>query len=320
MFGFSGERPSKAILDFIRNDGLGGVILFRRNIKSADQLGDLTRELQDVADGDLLIGIDQEGGRVSNLPASVINVPPMEELGRKFANDKSTEEAYKLGCEFGEKLLGFGINVDFAPVLDVHTNPRNPIIGNRAFSSNPEVVARLGCEVVRGMTQTGLIACGKHFPGHGDTAEDSHHTLPKLKHDKERLDKIELVPFKRAIEDGIPSLMSAHVVYEHVDPGNPATLSKKILTDILRGELGFKGVLFSDDFEMRAIADNWNIGDAAVKSINAGSDVILICHTETRQKSALEAVRKAAGEGVISPDRIKEALTRVINLQPQSIK
>lgn len=314
MFGFNGTEPTKTIIDFIKNDGLGGVILFRRNIKSAEQLRELTDRLQDAAGGRLLIGIDQEGGRVSNLPPSIIDVPPMEELGRDYVNGESTHRAHRLGHEFGNKLKLMGINLDFAPVLDVLTNDKNPIIGNRAFSSDPEIVALLGCEVARGMAQSGLIACGKHFPGHGDTAEDSHVALPRLRHNRERLDEIELVPFRMAIEKGIPALMSAHVVYETIDPKNPATLSKKILIDILRKELAFKGVLFSDDLEMRAITDYNDISSAAIRSIDAGCDMILICHTESYQKSALDAVRNGVDSGKIPSQRIHEALRRIKNL------
>lgn len=314
MFGFDGAKPTKAILDFIRRDKISGVILFRRNYVSIDQLKNLTNELQNAAGGNLLIGIDQEGGRVANLPTSIIDIPPMEKLGRDYINGESTELAWRLGCELGEKLKGLGFNLDFAPVLDVHTNDRNPIIGNRAFSRNPEVVAKLGCELVRGMTDVGIISCGKHFPGHGDTSEDSHETLPKLDHDMRRLNEVELIPFKSAIDEGIPTLMSAHVVYEKVDSGIPATLSKKILQGVLRDSLGFNGVLFSDDMEMNAIANNYDFGDASVKSINAGCDIVLICHTELHQQKSIDAVKKAIDEGAISGERFESSLRRINNL------
>jgi beta-N-acetylhexosaminidase len=314
MFGFDGTQPTDGILNFIRNDKISGVILFRRNFKSAEQLKKLTADLQDAADGNLLIGIDQEGGRVANLPTSIIDIPPMEKLGMDYIDGNCVDLAHELGFTLGEKLKLLGFNLDFAPVLDVNTNHDNPIIGNRAFSGDPEVVAKLGCELVRGMTEAGVIACGKHFPGHGDTSEDSHETLPHLNHDMKRLNSVEILPFKEAIDQKIPTLMSAHVVYEGVDPGVPATLSKKILHDILRGTLGYNGVLFSDDMEMDAIAKNYDIADASVRAVNAGCDITLICHTEDRQRLALDAVKKAAESGAISKERIQESCKRIKKL------
>jgi len=314
MFGFIGTEPTPEILNFIKNDGLGGVILFRRNIESSEQLKRMTGELQDAAGGKLFISIDQEGGRVSNLPSSIIDVPPMEELGNRHLNGESSKQAHWLGHEFGEKLRMLGINVDFAPVLDVNTNHRNPIIGNRAFSCDPEIVARLGCEVARGMAQMKLISCGKHFPGHGDTVEDSHHTLPKLMHDRKRLDEIELVPFKRAIENNIPSLMSSHVIYHGIDSENPATLSKKILTELLREELKFKGLLFSDDLEMNAICDNYQIHEAAWRAFDSGCDIMLVCHMFIRQRASLDEFQRAVDDGRISSKRLKESSKRIDKL------
>lgn len=314
MFGFYGYKPTKEILRFIKEDNLGGVILFKRNIESADQLKALTSELQDAAGGELLIGIDQEGGRVSNLPNSIIDVPPMEKLGRSFLEGESAKRAHLLGHELGEKLLELGINIDFAPVLDVRTNPNNPIIGSRSFSDDPEVVAILGCEVARGMKQAGLISCGKHFPGHGDTSEDSHLILPIVELDIERLKSLELMPFETAIEKGIPSLMSAHVVYADVDD-KPATLSKKILTDILRDDLGFKGVLFSDDLEMKAISDNYDMGDVSVTILNAGCDILLICHREDRQNLAIQGVREAIEKGTLSKKHVQKSIQRIESMK-----
>jgi len=314
MFGFSGYEPTKEILEFIKNDGLSGVIIFRRNILSIDQLKRLTSILQDAAGGNLLIGIDQEGGKVSNLPHYIIDTPPMEKLGKSYVKGESSKRAHYLGHELGEKLLDLGINLDFAPVLDVRTNPDNPIIGSRSFSEDPGVVSVLGCEVARGMKQSNLIACGKHFPGHGDTREDSHEVLPILAVDRNRLDEIELRPFKEAIEREIPALMSAHVIYKGIDPDNPATLSKKILAELLRNELKFKGVLFSDDLEMKAISDNYDIGDASVKAIKAGCDILLMCHRLDRQNASIDAVKKAFDSGEISEDHLSSAQTRINTL------
>lgn len=314
MFGFSGTRPEKAILDFIRNDKISGVILFRRNFQSPDQIKDLTSELQDTAGGNLLIGVDQEGGRVANLPVSIIDIPPMEKLGRDYVNNADARLAFELGLSLGEKLMSHGFNLDFAPVLDVNTNENNPVIGNRSFSSDPEVVAALGCELVRGMTEAGIITCGKHFPGHGDTSEDSHKALPLLHHDMRRLNEIELVPFKRAIDDGIPTLMTAHVIYKGVDQEVPATLSEKIMTDILRTSLGFEGVLFSDDLEMDAIAKNYDVPNAAVKAVGSGCDICLVCHSAERQRNSIDAVKRALDSGHLPEAKAQKSLQRISGL------
>lgn len=288
MFGFNGLTPTSAILDFIRRDGLAGVILFQRNIESREQLIKLTHALQDAAGGDLLIGIDEEGGRICHIPESIMQKPPsMGSIGR-LPMERGMEEAYGLGFSLGEGLLQLGINLNFAPVLDVNTNSKNPIIGDRSFSSDPEIVSILASALESGMKDAGIMSCGKHFPGHGETDADSHKSLPVLQHDKNRLDSVELVPFRALIDEGIPALMTAHVVYKGVDPENPATLSEKILKGLLRDELGFAGILFSDDLEMNAITSLMTPSDAAVMAIKAGCDICLICHTESEQRSAIE--------------------------------
>lgn len=310
MFGFEGTEPTKEILSFIKEDKIGGIILFKRNIQSVEQLKGLIDKLQDASSEKLFIAIDQEGGRVSNLPRSFIDMPPMGDLGKADLIE-AEKLANALGIELGHKLLSLGINIDFAPVLDVLTNPGNKVIGNRSFGDKPEIVARLACEQIRGMDSVGLISCGKHFPGHGDTLEDSHELLPRVSHDRNRLNEIELKPFRAAIECGVPTMMSAHVIYENVDPKNPATLSKLILTDILRKELGFDGVVFSDDMEMKAISHNYNFGESTIQAINAGCDILLVCKTPALQRTAIDSVKKAIDNGSISQSRLSESLARI---------
>src|SRR5262245_12244993 len=229
----------------------GGVILFRRNVRSAEQLRDLTGELHELGAGAApLIALDHEGGRVHRLPAPFTHFPPAATVAA--GGDARLVES--VGLAMGRELAAVGIDVDFAPVLDVWSNPRNQVIGDRAFGTTPGPVARLGPALARGLSRGGVLPCGKHFPGHGGTLGDSHHVLPRVTTPRRRLDQVDLAPFVRAIRAHIPALMTAHVVYAALDPRRPATLSSRICHDLLRRRLGFRGVLFSDDLEMQAVA------------------------------------------------------------------
>jgi len=199
-------------------------------------------------------------------------------------------------------------------VLDVDTNPANPVIGDRSFASDAQAVARLGLALARGLEAGGVASCGKHFPGHGDTHQDSHLTLPHLPHALERLRQVELVPFRAYAEAKLASIMTAHVIFDAVDPSVPATLSQKVLTDLLKGELGFDGVVVSDDLEMKAIADNYPVEDAAVLGTRAGVDLFLVCHHADVQRRAIEAVVHAVESGRISQARIDDANLRLDRL------
>ena len=214
----------------------------------------------------------------------------------------------------GRELTAAGFNLNFAPVLDVHTNPNNPVIGRRAISSDPKAVASLGRAVIRGLHDNSVVACGKHFPGHGDTHLDSHLDLPKLPHDLERLRKVELVPFRAYARANLASIMTAHVIFEALDPGVPATMSHKVLTGLLREELGFGGLIVSDDLEMRAVADHYDLPSAAVASLEAGCDLFLVCHRESVQRACIEAVARAVESGKIKRERFDQARARVQSL------
>jgi beta-N-acetylhexosaminidase len=212
-----------------------------------------------------------------------------------------------------------GFHQNYAPVLDVDSNPDNPIIGNRSFSRDPNRVARLGAAFIDGLQSAGVAACGKHFPGHGDTSVDSHLELPSLPHDMERLMSVELVPFRAAARAGVASIMTAHVLFEALDSDHPATLSEKVLVPILRNELGFDGVIVSDDLEMMAIADHYGIEEAAVRAIRAGCDQLLICKNADWIPRAHEAIAKAVEKGTLSRDRIFESAARVDRLKTQYV-
>jgi beta-N-acetylhexosaminidase len=287
MIGFKGKTPTPFVRDLLRR-GLGGVILFARNIESAEQVATLNNELSSMATTPhrLLISIDQEGGRVARLREGFTKIPTMRKLGE--AGDLGL--AYQVGTILGEELRAVGVSYDFAPVLDVDTNPKNPVIGDRAFSRDPNEVARMGLSIARGLLDAGVLPCGKHFPGHGDTHQDSHKTLPILEKSLDDLRRVELVPFQEAVKAGLASMMTAHVVYPALDASLPATLSKVVVNEILRREMGYEGVLVSDDLEMAAVAERFDIGEAARMCVEAGLDIVLVCHDEARQEAALRGL------------------------------
>jgi beta-N-acetylhexosaminidase len=291
----------------------GGAILFKKNLPSIESTARLTSSLLEAAPRDMppFIGVDQEGGRVKRLPAPALELPPMRKLSAAGDLDLVLRTARAVAAE----LSALGFNVNFAPVLDVNTEAENPVIGDRAFGSDARTVMRYGVAYVRGLQSKGVIACGKHFPGHGDTKKDSHHDLPVVHHPRARLDQVELPPFRAAIGAGLGALMSAHVVYEAIDPGVPATLSRSICASILRAELGFEGVLFSDDLTMQAIAARFPIEEAAVEAVWAGCDALLICGNQDLQERAHDALTRRAEKDAKFRDRCVEAVTRVMRLR-----
>ena len=272
--GFPAGPPPPQLLDAASRGELGGFILFRRNLGEPAAVAELTAQLVASCPAELppWIGVDQEGGRVQRLGAPIVQLPPMRVLGA-IDDLLLTEAAAKL---LGQQLRALGVNLDFAPVLDVDSNPQNPIIGDRSFGSDPALVARHAIAFARGLQAAGVAGCGKHFPGHGDTALDSHLALPRLSHTLDRLRHLELLPFRTAANQ-IETLMTAHIVFDALDPGTPATLSRAVLQTLLRDELGFQGVIFSDDLEMKAISDHYGVADAACQAVAAGCDVLLIC-------------------------------------------
>ena len=315
MLGFEGLTPSPQLTRFIEQYGLGGVILFTRNFSSVSQLTELTESLQRLAVSNdaeipLFIGVDQEGGRVQRFKQPFTLIPNMRALGES----QSPELVYQTGQLIGRELRWAGVNLDFAPVLDIASNPLNPVIGDRAFSSDPQTVAKLGHEFIQGMLQEGVIPVGKHFPGHGDTSQDSHLTLPRVDQPRQVLEQRELQPFKHAIAGGLPAIMTAHVLYPHLDESHPASLSEKIISGLLRRELGFDGLVFSDDICMKAL-DQQRLPELAVQAVNAGTDILLICHAEEKQLDIAEALLDAAEGGYISPLCLDAAVDRILRLK-----
>lgn len=308
--GFPGPTLPDELVRRISASEVGGVMLFRPNIEGATQVAAVVTTIHAAAPADgprCLVAIDQEGGLVQRLRAPLTVWPDMLSVGA--AGDRARTE--HVGQAVGAELAALGIGWDFAPVLDVHTNPDNPVIGNRAFGSTPEAVAAQGLAFWRGLRAAGVLGCGKHFPGHGDTRTDSHLELPVVDHSLERLRRVELAPFAAAARAGIDALMTAHVLFPALDPDGPATLSRRILTDLLRHELGFEGVIVSDDLGMKAVADRYTIEELAVGAVAAGADVLLIREPLDRQLRAFEALVRAAESDDRLRARIFESAARV---------
>lgn len=308
--GFEETTPPDHLRPLLES-GLGGVILFRRNLQDLPQICRLTAGLHAVAPAPLLVGVDQEGGRVTRLPAPFLSPPAAAALGA-MDDEQLTRD---LARAVGRELRAAGFTWNLAPVLDVHTNPENPVIGDRAFSHDPHRVARLGEAAIRGFAEAGILATAKHFPGHGETLADSHLTLPESPQSPARWRAVEFVPFRRAIQAGVPLVLMAHLSCPALDSGAPSSLSRRIVTEILRGELGFDGVVVSDDLTMEAIAARLDPGEAAVRFLEAGGDLVLICHDPGRQRAALAAVEAAARAGRLSEARLAASLDRIARLR-----
>jgi beta-N-acetylhexosaminidase len=307
MVGFPGTTPDVDVRGLI-DDGIFGAILFKRNVDSPAQTAELIRALKSHAGRPFVLSVDQEGGRVARLRgAPFTTLPSMRDIGRS----RDPTLAARVGQLLAYEVRAIGFDWDFAPVLDVDTNPKNPVIGDRALHQDPSEVARLGVALAQGMESGGVASCGKHFPGHGDTAQDSHLALPRLPHDLKRLREVELVPFAAFAKARLSSLMTAHVIFEALEPGKPATMSKSVLAGLLRQELGFEGVLVSDDLEMKAIADHYSVEQAVIDGVNAGVDLFLVCHNAKVQRNAIAALVKAVEDGRVAKDRIAEALGRL---------
>jgi beta-N-acetylhexosaminidase len=304
--GFAGTSLPEAFARALRERRRGGAILFKSNVEGGpSQVAALTRAVHAAAPEPPLVGIDQEGGRVARLKAPLLVVPPM----RTVASWGDVSLAEQIAHAVGTELAALGFTIDFAPVLDVNTCPSNPVIGDRAFGDDAETCARFGAAWVRGLQGAGLLACGKHFPGHGDTSKDSHIDLPVVDQPLERLERVELVPFRAAVEAGVATLMTAHVVYPALDGKRPATMSPAVCTT-LRERLGFRGALVSDDLEMQAIAARSTIEDAAVHAIAAGCDVLLVCWSDEKQERAVEALARETERSPAFRERCTQALGR----------
>lgn len=304
-----GDDGAQAVADY----RVGGVILFGRNVESAGQLTQLTNGLK-ALNGDyvpLFLSVDQEGGRVDRMP------PEVEELPAAYDYIRAGGDPQARGRVLAAECAAFGLNLNFSTCLDVWSNPENTVIGDRAYGTDWESVTQAGLAVNQGLTEGGVIPVVKHFPGHGDTLEDSHETLPVVDKPLEELEESELKPFQAAVDQGVPVVMVGHILLRQIDPENPASLSEQVVTGLLRQELGFDGVVCTDDLTMAAISDSYGMGEAAVLAVEAGCDLLLVCHEADNLTAARDALLEAVNSGRISMDRLDESVYRLLALKAE---
>lgn len=314
VIGVEGTSFSSEMDNLIRNYHVGGVIIMGRNVATTNEMLQLINGIKKANEHNkipLFLSVDEEGGRVSRLPVGIPKLPTSAQIGK--LNDESV--SYRAGTYLAGVLNEFGYNMNFAPVLDVNSNPRNPVIGNRSFGSDPYQVAKLGISTMHGMMDNGIIPVVKHFPGHGDTVVDSHKALPKVETTLEALRNVELVPFQKAIEEGADAVMVAHILFPALDPDYPSSMSKAIITGLLRNEMKFEGVIITDDLTMGAIANDYTIPEAAVQSFIAGSDQLLVVRDYEVQLNTLNAFIKAIETGEITEERLNESVKRILTLK-----
>lgn len=292
--------------------GLAGVVLFRRNIESREQVVALCREVREAARDypPPIIAVDEEGGRVQRLRSLIGAFPSAREVARK-----GVEAAYEAGLAIGLHLRDLGLNVDFAPVLDVDSNPESPVIGDRSFSSDPRVVAECGVAFAKGLARAGIAACGKHFPGHGDAHEDSHYDLPVISAHRQTLEAREIPPFAAAVSAGIKLLMTAHCIYPAFDDRLPATLSSAILKGLLRQTLGFEGCIVTDDLGMKAISDRFSPEEVLALGLQAGVSLFMHCGGQGEGLQLIETLENLVAKGEIPKAWVAEAATKVWHLR-----
>ncbi|WOV83687.1 beta-N-acetylhexosaminidase [Sporosarcina jeotgali] len=312
--GIEGTSINQASRQLIEHYQIGGVIFYANNVDTTEQTVHYVNSLKAANQTNplpLFTSIDQEGGRVARLPKQIAKLPTAAAIGR--TNDP--DYAFTIGQTLGKQLTQFGFNMNFAPVLDVNSNPNNPVIGNRSFSSNPKVVSALGIQTMKGIEKQHVIPVVKHFPGHGDTSVDSHLELPKVNKTLQQLEQLELIPFKKAIEEHADVVMVAHILLPQLDKTYPASMSAPIITGLLRKQLGYNGLIMTDDMTMKAITNHYGIAQAAVQSVKAGSDVILVAHDPAKTIAVIDALKEAVASKQITEQRIDESVMRIMELK-----
>lgn len=291
----------------------GGFILFGENFESYEQAKKMIDTINSTSDIPMFMSVDQEGGRVQRIKnlsdANVTIIPSMNRVGNM--NDEKL--SYDVGRVVGEELRVFGINMDFAPVLDIYSNVDNTVIGNRSFGNTSEIVTKMGLSFAKGLQSTGVIPVYKHFPGHGDTSEDSHYTLPVITKTKEQLEELELIPFKEAIKNNAKVIMIGHLAVPNITGDNtPASLSKKVINDWLKEELGYKGLVITDALNMGALTNDYSKKEIYVNAINAGVDLLLM---PSPSKEAVRIIKEAVANGEISEKQIDESVLKILELK-----
>ncbi|MEX2460711.1 MAG: beta-N-acetylhexosaminidase [Paenibacillaceae bacterium] len=315
MMGVEGTSVSEQTKELMEQYHVGGVILYQNNISDKTQTTAFLNELKQINAKlnpiPLWLGLDQEGGRVNRMPANYTKLPTNRAIGKINNLDFSR----KIGDILGKELQSVGFNMDFAPVLDINSNPNNPVIGDRSFGANAEVVSKLGVQTMLGIQAQKVAAVVKHFPGHGDTSVDSHLDLPVVQTDLKRLRSFEWLPFQAAIKHQVDAVMVAHILLPKLDPDHPASFSKVIITDYLRKELQFNGVVITDDMTMGGIVNHYQLKDAAVQAVEAGCDVIMVAHEYDKAKEVLTNLKSHVESGALSMEKIDQSVYRILQLK-----
>jgi beta-N-acetylhexosaminidase len=316
--GFHGRTVPPETRSLARDFDVGGVILFARNVESPEQVAALSFEAARLVDATpLWVAVDQEGGRVARMRRPFTEWPPMATLGR--SGDVGL--AARFASALGREMKSVGVTLDCAPVLDVLTNPENPAIGDRALADDAGAVARLGAAIIRSLQAEGVASCGKHFPGHGDTAVDSHDDLPVVDLPPDRFHAVEFVPFRAAIAEDVAAVMVGHVLAPAFDDAWPASLSRTIVTGLLRETLAFENLIVTDDVGMKACSARFDASTATVKAVAAGHDAVLICEPNyDNQAAALEALVRALEDGTLPYAQVEASVARHARLKARYLR
>lgn len=314
IVGLEGTSMQADAEELISSYRVGGFILYQDNISDANQTLKLLNQLKVANQGNiepLWLSVDQEGGKVDRMPEEFSSIPTAKKVGQV----NNTQYSNQIGQVLGQEVRALGFNLNYAPVLDINSNPKNPVIGSRAFGADPETVIRHGIEVMKGIQSQQVAAVVKHFPGHGDTSVDSHLALPVIQKSLDDLKAFELLPFVEAIKQKTDAIMVAHLLLPKIDDKNPASLSSTLITDLLRGTLGYDGVVITDDMTMGGISENYEIGEAAVKSVQAGSDIVLVGHNFDQQVAVLKNLKKGVESGELTTARLDDSVYRILKLK-----
>lgn len=314
LVGIEGTALDNTSRRLLEDYHVGGFIFFKDNIESVQQSVKLFNDLKEANEANpvpLWLSIDEEGGRVTRFPDEYVKLPSSGKIGR--SDDLTLTK--QVGGLIAQKVSGLGINMVFAPVLDIDSNPNNPVIGDRSFGTTAETVSAQGIASMKGIQENGVVPVVKHFPGHGDTSVDSHLGLPVVDHDLKRLHELELVPFQQAIAEGADVVMVAHLLMKSIDPDTPSSYSKPVINDLLREEMGFKGVVITDDMTMGAISGSTDVGEASVKSIVAGSNIVLIGHEYALEEAVIQALTEAVDSGVIPEEMLNDRVRATLELK-----
>lgn len=327
--GFEGTSAGADAVRAIQEYQVGGLILYERNVESLEQLAGLTNTLKDLNGGHipLFITTDEEGGLVTRMPPEITDIPAALTFGSIGDAERRLNACYTLGGTLARLCAAFGISMNYAPVLDVWSNPENTVIGSRSFSTDPLTAAYAAAETAYGMMDAGVIPTVKHFPGHGDTTVDSHADLPVVDKSLEELERLELAPFREAIrperffgayEEGrgaVPAVMVGHILLTALDGQRPASLSPAVVTGLLREDMGFDGLICTDDLTMGAVSDTYSLEEAAVLAVEAGCDMLLVCHGADNLTTTRDALLSAVESGRISRERLDESVRRILSLK-----